>query len=56
MVHGVQNKKSGDIRKIQKLLGHNNIQTTEIYTHITNKGLKSIPSLLNELILKEDKK
>jgi site-specific recombinase XerC len=56
MVHGVQNKKSGDISKIQKLLGHKNIQTAEIYTHITNKELKSIPSLLDELILKEDEK
>jgi len=45
-----------DVRKIQILLGHKNIKTTEIYTHITNAGLKSIPSLLDELITKEDEK
>ena len=49
MVHGVQNKKSGDIRKIQKLLGHNNLQTTEIYTHITSKAVKKIKKLLDDL-------
>ena len=49
MVHGVQNKKSGDIRKIQKLLGHNNLQTTEIYTHITSKAIKKIKKLLDDL-------
>lgn len=31
-----------DIRIIQKLAGHNNIKTTEIYTHISKQTLDKI--------------
>lgn len=31
-----------DIRTIQKVLGHDNIETTEIYTHINNKYIKEL--------------
>lgn len=35
-----------DIRHIQKLLGHSNLQTTQIYTHVANKDIKKLANLL----------
>jgi len=31
-----------DLRSVQELLGHKNVATTQIYTHVTNKGLRNI--------------
>lgn len=35
-----------DIRFIQKLLGHKNLQTTMIYTHVANRDIKNLAKLL----------
>ncbi|MDD4995546.1 MAG: tyrosine-type recombinase/integrase [Patescibacteria group bacterium] len=35
-----------DVRYVQALLGHQNIRTTQLYTHVTNPGLKNIRSPL----------
>jgi site-specific recombinase XerD len=39
-----------DLRFIQALLGHSNIKTTTIYTHLTKKGVDKIQSPLDKLI------
>lgn len=38
-----------DIRYIQKLLGHKNLRTTQIYTHVANSDIAKIKSPLDSL-------
>ena len=37
------------IRTVQELLGHSDVSTTMIYTHIMNKGARGVKSLLDRL-------
>lgn len=43
-------RKSGyDIGAVQELLGHNDVRTTMIYTHVLNRGGRGVKSAVDNL-------
>lgn len=40
-----------DIRYIQELMGHDSIKTTELYTHVTERGMERVKSPLDNFKL-----
>lgn len=45
-----------ELRYIQVLLGHKSSKTTEIYIHVSNKGLLAIKRPLDQIFQPKDRK
>ena len=54
MMGGLEETGGGEIKTVQQQLGHSDVKTTEIYTHVLKQGADGVKSPLSRLIGKDD--